>query len=195
MDEVVAIGDQAPMQMACQLWVVIWLRVLANVVAADLAPPPTAAGVQDCLFEQRPHLQHAGHAMQQGVVQHIAADPQQARHQPVLAVGQSQVMHAGVMAMAAHLLPLPGREPVLAPHQLQAAAHGRLVHLQRSSSPALGFAQFQNIEDMQVVQGRGRPIGGAGPAGSGRRHRRDHQTAASFRDSTAPRGLTPAKHE
>jgi RecA-family ATPase len=47
------------------------------------------------------HLQHAGHAVLQGVVQHIAADPQQARHQPVLAVGQQQVIYVEVVVIAA----------------------------------------------------------------------------------------------
>jgi hypothetical protein len=51
------------------------------------------------------------------------------------------------MTVAAHLLPLAARKPILAPHQLQAAAHGRLVHMECGSSPVLGSAQFQNISD------------------------------------------------
>jgi len=131
---------------------------------------------------------HAIQAQQQGVVQHVAADPQQPRHQPVLPAGQPQVLHAAVVAVAAHPCLEPWHQLEVPPHQLQAAAHGGLVHGQGCGGPLLRLGELEQIEDVQVGQGRWRLI--AGRRGG---HGRHHETAASLRESAAARGVAHAK--
>ena len=92
------------------------------------------------------------------------------------------------VAVAAH----PGLEPrhqfELPPHQLQAAAHGGLVHGQGCGGPLLRLGELEQIEDVQVGQGRWRLI--AGRRGG---HGRHHESAASLRTSAAARGVALAK--
>jgi hypothetical protein len=109
--------------------------------------------------EARRHRLHAGHGNQQAVVQHIAADSQLARHQPVFAIRQPQVVQAGVVAVAVDRRAGSIRQPELLLHQLQAAAHRGLVDLQGPRRLVLGARQLEDVENVQVLQGPGRGVG------------------------------------
>ena len=73
------------------------------------------------------HQLHAGHAMQEALVQQVRTEANQASHQPVLPVGQPQITQAGVLAVAAYGCSPARQQLELLLHQLQAAAHRRLV--------------------------------------------------------------------
>ena len=135
-------------------------------MANQLGPVVAAA-------KARGHLQDSRHLDQQELVEHVGADAQHALRQPVLPVGQPQVLQTGVVAVAAHRLGLLlPHQPELALHQLHAAAHRALVHRESCPGPVLGAGQLQHIKNVEVLQGCGRgvaavrpPRRGAGGAG------------------------------
>ena len=73
------------------------------------------------------HQLHAGLTMQEALVQQVCTQPDQASHQPVLSVRQPQITQAGVLAVAANGCSTARQQLELLLHQLQAAAHRRLV--------------------------------------------------------------------
>ena len=148
-----------------------------------------AKGANDCAIEQAVahqlspmlsaakagwHKLHAGHAMQEALVQQVCTEPDQPSHQPVLPVGQPQITQAGVLAVAAYGCSPARQQLELLLHQLQAAAHRRLLYRQGRSCFCLGASQLKEIENVQVLQGCGRGVGvlssprrGAGAAAAG----------------------------
>ena len=86
-------------------------------MAHQLSPMLSAA-------EAGRHQLHARHSMQKALVQQVCTEPDQASHQPVLPICQTQVVQAGVVAVAENGCPLARQQLKLLLHQLQAAAHG-----------------------------------------------------------------------
>jgi hypothetical protein len=66
--------------------------------------------------------------MQKALVQQVCTEPDQPSHQPVLSVGQPQVVQTGVVAVPENGCSTAWQQLELLLHQLQAAAHRRLVH-------------------------------------------------------------------
>jgi hypothetical protein len=88
--------------------------------------------------------------MQEALVQQVCTEPNQASHQPVLPVCQPQVVQAGVVAVAANGCSPARQQLELLLHQLQAAAHRRLMQRQGRSCLGLGARKLEEIEDVQV---------------------------------------------
>ena len=94
------------------------------------------------------HQLHSRHAMQGALVQQVCTEPDQTSHQPVLPVGQPQILQAGVLAVTANGCPPARQQLELLLHQLQAAAHRRLVQCQGRTCFCLGASQLKEIEDV-----------------------------------------------
>lgn len=102
---------------------------------------------------------HPCHVLQHALVEYVRPDAQQPFHQPVLLVGEPQVVEAAVVAVAANHSATAGRESKLGLHELEAAAQRALVHGQGDARPRLGTCQLEEIKDVQVFQWCGWGIG------------------------------------
>jgi hypothetical protein len=83
-------------------------------------------------------------------VQQVRAEPDKPSHQSVLPVGQPQVPQATVVAVAANGRSTARQQLELLLHQLQAAAHRRLMQRQGRSCLGLGASKLEEVQDVQV---------------------------------------------
>ena len=81
-------------------------------------------------------------------MQQVCTEPDQPSHQPVLPVCQPQVVQAGVVAVAENWCSAARQQLELLLHQLQAAAHRRLVQRQGRSCFCLGASQLKEVKDV-----------------------------------------------
>jgi hypothetical protein len=100
----------------------------------------------------RRHLLHTPQRLEQRLVEQIGADAQDALPQAMGAVGQAQVLQAGVMAVPTDCWACLRLQPQLPLKYPRTAAHRALVHGQGGRGPGLGASQFEQVKDVQLLQ-------------------------------------------